>query len=149
MKIRNLGVAAPDLQSLHGQDRTPAADRPLLFRKRLTELTQEQHRAYMEDLIVQIDEQGGRLTRRADLREFERYRALVRRFLDEVVSNGYAFSRENTFGPKGRQRLFAVVRTVDKKLDEMAASLLRGQADNLSLVEQVDEIRGLIVDLFS
>ena len=148
MKIRNvppLGREPGGPQALDAHHEGVA--RPAAFRRTLSDLSQTEHASQLSDLAARIDEQGERLVKRADINEFEKYRALVRSFLDEVVSNGYEFSRENSLEARGRHRFFATVKTVNKTLDEMAKDLLEQQADNLSLLGQVDEIRGLIVDM--
>jgi uncharacterized protein YaaR (DUF327 family) len=47
-----------------------------------------------------IDEQGARLSDKVDVKEFEKYRRLIREFLDEIVSNGYNFSREDAYASR-------------------------------------------------
>jgi uncharacterized protein YaaR (DUF327 family) len=123
------------------------SERPLVFRRTLSDAGHEQLMLRIGDMVAGIDEQGARLAKRADIKEFEKYRSLIREFLNEIVSNGYEFSRERGHAPRGRQRFFATVNKVDAKLDELAKDVLREHKDDLDILEKIGDIRGLLVDL--
>jgi len=117
------------------------------FRRTLTDLTSEKHAAKLRDMIKGIDDQAARLTGRIDVGEFERYRKLIREFLDEIVSNGYSFTKEDAYASRGRRRFVATVKIVDAKLDELGKEVMREQADSIEIVGRVDDIRGILLDL--
>ncbi|NLB29079.1 MAG: YaaR family protein [Clostridiales bacterium] len=148
MKVRNVNKTefgpADVQQTLHAGGPESA---PISFKRTLTELSREQYEAHMCELIDKIDEQAEKLTKRADIGEFQKYRRLIKEFLDEVVSNSYAFSKDDAFGARGRHRFYATVKTIDGELDEMAKEVLSGQADSIDLLHRTDDIRGLILDL--
>jgi uncharacterized protein YaaR (DUF327 family) len=143
IKPQDIGLAS--LKSPEAAD--TAAEKALVFKRTLTDLSTEQQTARLRELADRIDLQGQKLSKRADIKEFEKYRKLIWEFLDEVVSNGYAFSKENAFGAKGRHRFFSTVRTIDEKLDELAREILSGQSENIDLIHKIDDIRGLILDM--
>lgn len=148
MKVQNINVPDQGLPRARGAETHGAAgDKPLVFQKTLTSLSAEQYRTQLASLVSAIDEQSKRLSKRADIAEFEKYRQLIRKFLDEVVSNSYSFSKEDAFGARGRHRFFATVKTIDDKLDELAKEVLSGQADSIKVLEKMGEIRGLILDM--
>ena len=148
MKVRNIKTAEYGLPNVRTTEMPDIVqDRSVTFKRAITELSQEQHTARLNDLVGAIDLQAERLSKRADIKEFEKYRGLIRDFIDEVVSNCYAFSKDNAFGTRGRHRFFATVKTIDQKLDAMAKDVLSGQADNIELLHQIDDIRGLILDM--
>lgn len=148
MKIQNIKSADMGLQNLRGPDQAgQSKDAGIVFRRTLTGLSDEQYMAQISRLAGDIVEQGEKLSKKADIKEFERYRKLIKQFLDEVVSNGYSFSKDSSFGARGRHRIFATVRTIDQKLEEMARAVISGQADQIELLHQIDDIRGLILDM--
>ena len=120
---------------------------PTAFRRTLTDLTKEMHASRLQDMKKAIDEQGALLADRVDVRELEKYRRLIREFLDEIVSNGYTFTREDAYASRGRHRFFATVKIVDEKLDELGKEVLSEQADKIEILGKVDDIRGLLLDL--
>lgn len=144
-KIKTTDFGIQNLKTVETADL--ANDKSLVFQRTLNQLSTEQQAARLRELADKIDTQAEKLTKRADIREFEKYRQLIKEFLDEVVSNGYAFNKENSFGTRGRHRFFATVKTIDEKLDEMAKEIISDQAENIDLVHKIDDIRGLILDM--
>lgn len=51
--------------------------------------------------------------------------------------------------PKGKPRQKVSIEIINQKLDALARETLSNQADNLKILAQVNEIKGLIVDLMS
>ena len=120
-----------------------------VFRRTLTDLTQEMYTARLAEMKNDIDEQGKRLADRVDVKEYEKYRRLIRDFLDEIVSNGYTFSREDAYASRGRHRYIATVRIVDEKLDALGKEVMKEQADKIEILNKIDDIRGLLLDLMT
>ena len=148
MKVSNIKNSDLSRYTAHGAKiRDTGESEPLLFRRTLTELSEEMHTARMYALKEKIEEQGHELSAKVDVREYERYRKLIREFLDEVVSNSYAFSKEDSFASRGRHRYLATVRVVDAKLDELGKEVMKEQADKIEILSKIDEIRGLLLDL--
>jgi uncharacterized protein YaaR (DUF327 family) len=77
----------------------------------------------------------------------KRYRGLVKDFLNEVVNRSHEFSRENFLDRRGRHRVYGIVRLVDKNLDDLAQELVKEEKDNLTVLNKVGEIRGLLLDI--
>ena len=48
-----------------------------------------------------------------------------------------------------KRKRFTLVKVVDEKLDSLAASVLAAQREQLTILAQIDEINGLLVDLIS
>ena len=119
----------------------------LLFRKTLTDLSKEVYAARLKELKEKIDEQGSRLSDRVDVKEFEKYRRLIREFIDEIVSNGYTFQKEDAYASRGRHRYIATVKIIDEKLDELGKEVMKEQADQIEILSRIDDIRGLLLDM--
>jgi len=117
------------------------------FRRTLTDLTKEMYTARIAEMKNEIDEQGKRLADRVDVRELEKYRRLIREFLDEIVSNGYTFSREDAYASRGKHRYIATVQVVDEKLDALGKEVMKEHADTIEVLNMIDDIRGLLLDL--
>jgi uncharacterized protein YaaR (DUF327 family) len=97
----------------------------------------------------EISEQGERIAKKKDIKDMRRYRSLIKDFMNEIVSRSHAFSRENFLDRKGRHRVYGIIRLVDQNLDELAEELLKEQKDNLSILQKIGDIRGLILDIFT
>ena len=118
-----------------------------VFRRTLTDMSKEMYTARLTDMKKEIDEQGQRLADRVDVKEFEKYRRLIREFLDEIVSNGYTFSREDAYASRGKHRYIATVKIVDENLDALGKEVMKEHADKIEILNKVDDIRGLLLDL--
>jgi uncharacterized protein YaaR (DUF327 family) len=64
------------------------------------------------------------------------------------VSNGFSFNKFRKFDIRGRNKTFALISRINAKLEEITEQLLREEADHLSLLQSVDDIRGMLVDMF-
>lgn len=98
-------------------------------------------------LMDQITEQGERIAKHMDVADMKKYRSLVKEFMNEVVTHSHEFSRENFLDRRGRHRVYGIVRLVDKNLDDLAQELVKDEKDNLTILNKVDEIRGLLLDI--
>ena len=148
MKVQNVkGTDQSGLPTRGPAVRGANTDDTQVFRRTLTDLSKEVHEARLLEMKQEIDEQGARLADRVDVREFEKYRRLIREFLDEIVSNGYTFTREDAFASRGKHRYIATVRIVDEKLDELGKEVMKEHADKIDILARIDDIRGLLLDL--
>ena len=148
LKVSNYKASGSSQISSRGSDvRGVRETEAPVFRRTLTDLTKELHHTRLVEMKAAIDEQGKLLAERADVKEFEKYRRLIRDFLDEIVSNGYTFSKEDAYASRGRHRYIATVKIVDEKLDELGKELMKEQADKIAVLHRIDDIRGLLLDL--
>ena len=99
----------------------------------------------MEDIV----QQGKKLTKHMDVRDMKRYRGLIKDFMNEVVNRSHKFSRENFLDKRGRHRVIGIIRLIDQNLDELATELIKEEQDQLLILNKVDEIRGLLLDIFT
>ena len=97
--------------------------------------------------MQEIDKQGKKISEHMDVRDMKKYRSLVKEFMNEVVNRSHKFSRENFLDRRGRHRVYGIVRLVDKNLDELAEELVKEEKDNISVLNKVGEIRGLLIDI--
>lgn len=100
-------------------------------------------------LMNEIAEQGKKISKKTDVRDMKRYRQLIKDFINEVVYRSHEFSRENFLDRRGRHRVYGIIRLIDKNLDELAAELIKDEKDNISILNLVGEIRGLLLDIIT
>ncbi|MDR0819813.1 MAG: YaaR family protein [Oscillospiraceae bacterium] len=150
MKIQSVKAQnSPTVGALAPHSHENGGVRGIVFQRTLSTLNGQKREDELNQMVAKIDEQGKRLSEHIDVAEFARYRALIKEFLDDLVSNGYEFEKDNAFDGRGRHRFLVTIKTVNEKLDELGKEIMTEQADNLSVLDAVDDIRGLIVDIFS
>lgn len=98
-------------------------------------------------LMDEITAQGDRIAKHMDVTDMKKYRSLVKEFMNEVVTHSHEFSRENFLDRRGRHRVYGIVRLVDKNLDDLAQELVKDEKDNLTILNKVGEIQGLLLDI--
>ena len=99
----------------------------------------------MQDII----QQGEKISKRNDIKDMQRYRILIKDFMNEVVTRSHVFSRENFLDRKGRHRVYGIIRQVDKELDELAQELVKDEKNSIDILAKIGQIQGLLLDIFT
>lgn len=110
---------------------------------------EEELQARLTALMDEITMQGERISKRKDIKDMRKYRALIKDFMNEIVSRSHSFSRENFLDRRGRHRVYGIIRLVDENLDALAGELLKEEKDNLTILQKIGDIRGLLLDIFT
>ena len=120
------------------------------FKFILTSKLEDTNLAERLNLMMQdIIQQGKRIGKRNDIKDMQRYRVLIKDFLNEVVTRSHAFSRENFLDRKGRHRVYGIIRQVDDELDALARELVKDEKDNIDILAKIGQIEGLLLDIFT
>lgn len=137
-------AAAPATQAQQVQQTDDAFRFALMSNIEETGL-QERLTGMFEDITMQ----GKKISKHMDVKDMKRYRGLVKDFLNEIVNRSHKFSRENFLDRKGRHRVYGIIRLIDQNLDTLAEELMKEEKDNLTILSKIDEIRGLLLDIFT
>lgn len=100
-------------------------------------------------MMGEIVKQGEKIGKRTDIRDMKRYRSLIKGFFNEIITRSHEFSRENFLDRRGRHRVYGIIRLVDETLDSLAQELMKDEKDHLAILSRIDEIRGLLLDIFT
>lgn len=117
------------------------------FQRHMSDTNTAEYEAYIKDLAERIRKQGELVNERVDITEFQKYRELITQLFNETASNSFKFCKMDKFDQRGRHKVFAVIRKVNKRLDEIAAMILEQEADHIKMLEAMDDIRGMLVDM--
>jgi uncharacterized protein YaaR (DUF327 family) len=49
---------------------------------------------------------------------------------------------------RGRHKVFAVIKKVNEELDDLTREVLTDEKDRIKILKKLDDIKGLILDLF-
>lgn len=137
-------------QPLQPMDKTaPAQETDASFKFTLISNIEEQDlQARLTLMMEDITQQGKKISKHMDVTDMRRYRALIKDFLNEVVNRSHQFSRENFLDRRGRHRVYGIVKLIDSNLDELAQELIKEEKDHLAILSKIDEINGLLLDIF-
>ncbi|MEN8904858.1 MAG: YaaR family protein [Clostridiales bacterium] len=98
-------------------------------------------------LVEKIIEQGEKLSKKIDIKELKQYKLLISEFMEETIHNSHKFTKEEFLDRRGRHRVYAVIKNVNKELDELTKDVLSSEKDNIKILNRLEDIRGLVMDL--
>ena len=126
----------------------PEADGSFKFTL-VSHIEEQELQARINFMLEEISAQGKKIAKHMDVKDMRHYRELIKEFMNEIVNRSHKFSRENFLDKKGRHRVYTMIKLVDKNLDELAGELIKDEKDHLTILNKIDEIRGLLLDIFS
>lgn len=100
-------------------------------------------------LMEEITNEGKKIQKHMDVRDMKQYRALIKEFMNEIVTRSHKFQRENFLDKRGRHRVYGMIKLIDQNLDELTEELLKEEKDHLLILSKIDEIRGLLLDILT
>ena len=107
-----------------------------------------------------VDLAGNDVATAATTENLMKFKKTVKQFVEFVVLNNYEVKTKKRHGVSQTMQMFSkynakvrpkdprmIVTTINQKLDAMTRAMLMDHKNNLQLLAQVNEIKGLIIDL--
>lgn len=121
--------------------------------KNFSDFMQHKNKEYsqemMKKLLDEIDNQGKNLINNKNLKELKAYKNLIKKFMDEALKAALLLDDQYSYDHRsGRTKRYKIIREIDKKLLELTDITLEKEEGNISLLDQIGEIRGLLVNLY-
>lgn len=111
--------------------------------------TQKIQRLELQAFLDRLDSQGKKLAHSLSIRDLKDFRDMVKSFLRSTFGQSRQMQEDTSWDFQGRPKVMARIGKIDQVLDELGRQLLQEQAKPLEVLTKIDEIRGLIVDLFA
>ncbi len=118
------------------------------FRTNIMHAEKENYDSKLKSLAESIVLQGEKLAKKLDIGELRIYKRMFKELLDKVLKDSHKFSKESFLDRRGRHRVLALVKKINNELDELTKKILADEKDNVGILGRIDELRGLVVDLF-
>lgn len=115
----------------------------------MAEVSEENFHQALDDIYLL----GDRIKQEPVMKNLQNYKNGLKKVFKYVLSNGLDTERQKRyFNPlkmKAGQEYepYTIVRIIDKKLENLAVSILRDQTDQIKILAEIDEIKGLLVNL--
>ena len=109
---------------------------------------QERERKSQEQLKQRCDDikkKGNRLVLTKTYADVRIYKKMIKEYLESVLQYMYDTHKDVSFW---QTQYFITVDTVDEKLEALTQQLLGEEKENINVAATVDEIEGLIVDIY-
>ena len=98
--------------------------------------------------IVDVEEKGKRLFASKGRKEFEDYKASVKKFMQKVVNSSFRMEEKHGRKKDGKFVVYLLMQKVDEVLENLGQLLLAGQQDSMRILAALDEIRGILLDTY-
>jgi uncharacterized protein len=105
--------------------------------------------AGLEGLLDEVHQAGDALKENPGVDLVQAYKKAVRDFIHYVVERSFALEQKTSGRSILKRNAYFRISVIDDSLEKLAAEILRNQRDNLEILRRVDEINGMLVDLFS
>lgn len=102
----------------------------------------------LQDFLTKLEKKGQQLAESFSLRDLSDFKDMVKSFLRSTFGQSRRVSEESFWDFQGRPKVLSRISDIDKALEELGKKVLDTQAEPLEILSQIDEIRGLIIDLF-
>jgi uncharacterized protein len=119
------------------------------FAESLRDSDSKRRHELCDSLLQQIDTQSEELRKGATPAGIKRYRKLVQAFMKEALGRSYELNQESHWDRSGNRKVMVTVKRINQSLEELTDSLINKEKKQIDLVAKLDEIRGLLVDLYA
>lgn len=110
--------------------------------------SRERHKKSEEQLnkmIEDIKKRGNKLVTTKTYVDVIMYKKMIKEYLESILKFMYETKKDISFW---QTQYFITVDTVDSKLEELTKALLSDEKDNINIASTIDEIQGMIVDIY-
>lgn len=105
-------------------------------------------RAEIGQFIMDVEEKAKKLANIKGRKEFEDYKNAVKRFMQKMVNSSFRVEEKQGRQKDGRFVVYLMTERVDTALENLGQLLLAGQQDSLRILSALDEIRGILMDIY-
>jgi uncharacterized protein len=99
----------------------------------------------LKKMLEDIKKKGSRLIITKCYADVKAYKRLIKEYLTSILNHMYGVKKDISFW---QTQYFITVDTIDVKLEELTNALLSEERENLDIAGTIDEITGLIVDIY-
>jgi hypothetical protein len=128
-------------------DRKVTEGKEVSFQNQLKRVESDNFEQYIQDLASKIFDQGEKLGKKVDIRELKIYKNMISEFLGEAVNNSHKFSKESFLDRRGRYKVYATIKKINSSLEQLTEKVLNDQKNNIGILNNIEDIRGLILDI--
>jgi len=102
----------------------------------------------LDRLLEKIDEIGKKFSHKPDLENLQEYKSLIKAFMTMVIEKMYRVKEKMGHRSWVKQKIYITIEKIDTKLEQLTQFVLDKENFNINLLATLDEIRGLLIDLY-
>jgi uncharacterized protein len=134
-----------------GGSRAPsrATQQESSFSLKLLETRSANLRGELDDLFISIDAQAKEIEKSLTFETLRVYRELVQKFVGIAVNELFDVEEKLSVSPTGKKKSLLLVKKINEELEKMAEEFLNKQGNLIGFLSRLDQIRGLLLDLYT
>ena len=99
----------------------------------------------LKEMFDNIKKKGNRLATTKCYSDVYAYKKLIKDYLQSVYNYMFNVKKDISFW---QTQYYITVESIDEKLEQLTEMLIMDQKENLSIANTIDEIAGLMVDIY-
>lgn len=111
--------------------------------------TQKVQNKELNSFLSELDLKGNKLAESLTLKDLLEFKNMVKNFLKSTLGQSRSMQEESLWDFRGQPKVMARVTKINQALEELGNALLENQQEPLKILAKIDEIKGLILDLFA
>ena len=115
------------------------------FLENLNKIQISTNKEEIDKYLNDIKKIGERLSSTQNFSDVSSYKKAIKGYLKSVVDYAYSLDKNTSFW---EGNYYTTVKTVDEKLEEITRDFLYEQKDKIEIASKVEEINGLLIDLY-
>jgi len=145
----SMRVERPGQTQILGLEQQAAAEKKEAdFNKVLSRTTGVQSQQ-LETFLKRLDTLGKKLLESRSVEGLYEFKDTIKNFLKTSFGKSRTMQDETALNYSGQPRIMSRVTKIDRALEELGEQVLSSQSEPLKLLAKIDEIRGLIIDIFA
>ncbi|WP_234118854.1 YaaR family protein [Clostridium hydrogenum] len=106
---------------------------------------QQKSEQQLKDMQDDIKKKGNRLAITKCFADVKDYKNLIKEYLESVLNYMYSVKKDISFW---QTQYFITVETIDAKLQELTEQIMSEEREKINIAGTIDDITGLIVDMY-
>lgn len=121
---------------------------PISFVEKLKSVASAERKKHLDQLLASLDQQAKIFIEKPIYENLLTYKELVQAFMKEAVNKSYEVKECLGRRSLEKQKVYYIVEKVNKDLEYLTEKILLNHSETINLVGKMDEIRGLLLDLY-
>ncbi|GAA0739453.1 YaaR family protein [Clostridium oceanicum] len=140
MEIKRVGNNSP----IHSEN-IRTVDTKKDFSQSFNFARQQKSEQELKEMLDSIKKKGNRLVITKCYADVKAYKKMIKEYLQSVLEHMYKVKKDISFW---QTQYFITIETIDEKLEELTQALLNSEKDNIDVAKTIDDITGLVVDIY-
>lgn len=115
------------------------------FSTSFSDTYKQNQRQEIDVYINRIKNIGTQIISTQNYSDVVNYKKVIKEYLKEIVDYTYSLNKNTSFW---ESQYFTTVETINSKLEELTKSVLSEQKYNIDIASSIENIQGLIIDIY-